>query len=348
MAIIISIVYIVYIIYLYSKYTNNNYINKYINNANKYPIIETLLNIEGDKVAVISKFPLNWLKNKVKSWNIPHGQLIEINSDESKKNLNITNNESYKRIMAIAILRKLPEIHKENILLVSTYSTSKLNKYAQNLGIVVTGRTREDIMADINVAINPESTIKRWNNSYSHLLSEGEEEEDIIDNTPHKTGGILRACPPIKKTCITDTVVNDYKYTECLDQDSYEKCMVCFNNKIGDSRYIGKGTNFNNSDKVNDGCDYLDMEILCMKKNPDSCKKSKYLRCPCRTNQSERETADDNIDKNNSLIDSILTNKTKNILDSSVKFSSEYIPESTLNISQDEMTKYYNKIFKKQ
>ena len=93
MAIIISIVYIVYIIYLYSKYTNN----KYINNA-KYPIIETLLNIKGDKVAVISKFPLNWLKNKVKTWNIPHGQLIDINSDESKKNLNITNNESYKRL----------------------------------------------------------------------------------------------------------------------------------------------------------------------------------------------------------------------------------------------------------
>ena len=91
--------------------------------------------------------------------------------------------------MAIAILRKLPEIHRENMLLVSTYSTSKLNKYAQNRGIVVTGKTREDIMADINAAINPENTIKRWNNSYSHLLSEGEEGDEIRRSVAWNTTG---------------------------------------------------------------------------------------------------------------------------------------------------------------
>ena len=35
------------------------------------------------------------------------------------------------------------------------------------------------------------------------------------------------------------------------------------------------------------------------------------------------------------------------MLDAVVIHNSEYIPESTLNISQDKMTNYYNNIFKK-
>ena len=49
---------LVYIFYIFLDYVNTISIHK--------PIIENMLNVESDKVDIISKYPLRWLKEKVK------------------------------------------------------------------------------------------------------------------------------------------------------------------------------------------------------------------------------------------------------------------------------------------
>ena len=329
---------LVYILYIFLDYVYTISIHK--------PIIENMINVESDNVDIISRYPLRWLKEKVKKWDI--SDEIYSNPEENNANLNITNNESYKRSMSLAILRKLPEIHREQMFKLSTYSDSDLKSFAEKLDITINdnGKTKKqkqiDLMDAISVQINPENTIKRWEKSYKHLLISGEEEEEeeeTIDHKHHKDAFILRACPRLKNKCITDTEMNDYKYNECLDQDSYEKCMSCFINKRGESNYVNRGTGFD--------CTYTEMATLCMKENPGSCKHSKYLQCPCRTNKTDRENSDKKIDSHHSLINDNINNSKTKVLDAVVIHNSKYIPESTLNISQDKMTNYYNNIFKK-
>jgi hypothetical protein len=289
----------------------------------RWKTVEHLISSKSDTVDVLTKFSLNWLKNKAKTMDIP--------TDEISKNL--LPKEAY----ANSIIRYLPRAHREYMMKLSTYSNDRLKEEAFRHGVGVVGKSRRQIMDGIKTATNPKHTIARWKKE-KHVVTTSEEEEEEVK---HKKSGyaIQPGCPRIYKKCIKDQLLNDYKYTECLDQDNYEKCMSCFNNKIGDSRYIGKGTNF--------ACNYKDMELLCMRKHPDSCDDGDYLNCPCKSPGQDTDNYDLNTKSKNDKHHNMLRKKDHYLLSSSITSDEVYTPASNVSTSQDYMNDYYKDLIKK-
>lgn len=253
------LIYIIYIIY--NTFPRISYSNK--------DIVEHLISDESRKVDILSKNSLSWLKNKVKQLNI----------DKRDISVNLPIKEAYSK----AILTFLPIEHLEYMLKLSTYSIDRLKEEASKLEIPVAiyGDNREKILTAIDTQTNPQHLLDNMDKSMINV--EEEEEERIKHKT---TKHILRNCPRITNKCLEDKIENDYKYSQCLSEDGYEKCMTCFNNKIRESEYIGKGTKFS-SDTNDQGCNYKDMELLCMRANPLTCNDGKYLSCPCKLSDNE-------------------------------------------------------------
>ena len=258
-------IYIIYIIY--NICSNYGYIN------HKNNIVEHLISDKSRKVDIMSKNSLSWLKNKAKQLNIDKRDI--------SKNLPI------KDAYSIAIIRKLPIEHLEYMLKLSTYSIDRLRVEAIKLGISndkYGNDNREQILAAIDNNTNPEHVKQYMINSKRYAEEEEEEQKHI-----------LRNCPRITNKCLEDTIENEYKYSQCLSENGYEKCMTCFSNKIRESEYIGKGTSFC-KDTNDQGCNYKDMELLCMRANPLTCNDGKYLRCKCNISDN-----DDNYDSKTKL-----------------------------------------------
>ena len=295
-------------------------------NVKREDFVEHLISDKSDKVDILSRFSLGWLKNKAKSMRIYKDEI----------SVNLRPKEAY----AVAIIRHLPEEHREYMLKLKTYSLDKLRGIAAEYGINTSGLDKRGLINAIDKATSPKNQFKRWASKKS-IPSEEEEvvEEEEEDATKHKIIHYLNKCPPIYKKCIKDRIFNDYKYNDCLNQDNYEKCMTCFNNKISDSKYVGGGTNF--------ACNYKDMQLLCMKQNPDSCKDSNYLNCPCWSTDGDRKDYEFKRKKSHDNHHNMLRGKDHYILSSSVKHSKAYVPGNTRAVSADYMNKYYKDMLSK-
>ena len=292
-------------------------------NVKREDFVEHLISYKSDKVDILSRFSLGWLKHKVKSMDIP--------KDEISVNLRP------KEAFAVAIIRHLPEKHREYMLKLKTYSLEKLRVIALENGIITSGLDKRALLNAIDKATSPKNQFKKW--SKHAIVPEEEEEEEEIEDDSSKSYARLTNCPRIYKKCIKDRLLNDYKYTDCLNQDNYEKCMTSFNNKISDSKYIGGGTNF--------ACNYKDMELLCMNRNPDSCKDSNYLNCPCKTPSDNRDDYEYKRKNEHDNHHQMLRDKDHYLLSSSIKHSRGYVPEPTLKVSTEYMNDHYKDLLSK-
>ena len=269
-------------------------------NVKREDFVEHLISDISDKVDILSRNSLIWLKNKAKSLGIPKGE--------------ISVNLLPKEALSLAIIRYLPEEHYEYMLKLKTYSLDKLREIAAGYDIQDAAvLDKENLLNELDKATNLKSQFKRW--SKLKIIPEEEDhmEEDQIEKDSTKLYADLSRCPQIYKKCNDDVLFNDNKYNDCLNQDNYEKCMVCFNDKISDSKYIGGGTDFE--------CNYKDMELLCMKQNPGSCWKSKYLTCPCKTYKSDIDEYEFKRKNEHDLHQCIIRDKAHYLLSSSFKYS---------------------------
>lgn len=224
---------------------------------------EHLVNDESQIVDNLMKHSLEWLKN------ITYKMVIrprDISTDISSK-------KSIKKGLAIAIMRNLDNYTSQLRFRFNQMSLSQIQRYGGLIGIG--GKDKQDII---------EAIIKKKIGDITRPIVYSEEEsgeESGEDNIFNKsTYQIPYECRIIYPQCNKDTQDNKSKYKQCLyDQNNYEECMMCFNNKINSSQYIHQG--------FKTKCEYKDIELLCMKNYPDTCQTSKYLKCPCLYSNNE-------------------------------------------------------------
>jgi len=261
-----------------------------------YSIDEHLINYKSDILDELLKHDISWLKKRAELYNIY--------IDKS----NTTNAVDLKHQYANRIENIMPNKTFFQLNYLLGLSLSKLNKIYQTLpnDIIKHNKDTSSIFSIANIIVNNTSSnssiYANLNTTTSHTSS------TTISSIKHKMDKkVGKTCPIIYNKCKKN--VKDYpsKYTQCLnEQTSYEECMMCFNNKISSSNYVGLG--FPNS---HNGCNYIDLQLLCNSYYPKTCSKGKYLPCPC---------IDGDFDDNKyHLVHNTTLNKRKQILNDSVK-----------------------------
>ena len=119
--------------------------------------VEHLISSKSDKLDVLTKFSLNWLKNKAKTMDIPKGEISK----------NLLPKEAY----ANSIIRYLPRAHREYMMKLSTYSNDRLKEEAFRHGVGVVGKSRRQIMDGIKTATNPDQERGRLVEEYGELFA---------------------------------------------------------------------------------------------------------------------------------------------------------------------------------
>lgn len=280
---LVNILLIIIFIYTFDKL--------YIFIKNKLSLKEHLIENEADIIDNIESHSLAWLKNKAK--------IMDINDSEIKQS-NLNNN--IKRSYSLAIYYNMNKYRKSMYELFNTYDISKLIRLCNNLNILIPKINDSSNLK--NVLIN--DLINHELNSIKSKSTSIKSKSTSISSKKHKKKiykqQFLRKCPILNKKCKKDYVDNPDKYKDCFKMNDFQDCIVCFNNKISSSNFLGKG--------FKTDCNYNDLELLCNENLYGTCKRNHNMICPCiPENKDEFYSATNkkhiNYNKNyNTLIDS--------------------------------------------
>lgn len=226
---------------------------------NKLSLKEHLINKKADIIDNIQSNSLNWLINQANIMKIPDVEIKQF-----------TNDNTDKRGYSLAIYSGIDNYVKDRYVLYNTYNLSKLIKLASKLGIPYQKATTDDqLKSNLIDNIIKKEVENITTNSKSTSISRSKKPKN---NIMRSNQIFLRKCPIIYDKCKKDYAKNPEKFNDCFKLDDYQKCMICFNNKISSSKFLGKG--------FKTDCDYKDLELLCNQKLPGTCK-TDLMSCPC-------------------------------------------------------------------